>query len=78
VIVAVSPLVADAFGTAGRIVFGVLRWLFLAAAMVAGIGLLYRCSVERGGRGWLGFMMTGSLVAAVGSWSLPASSPPAP
>jgi membrane protein len=66
VIVAVPPLVSDAFGTAGRVVFGVLRWLFLAAVMVAGIGLLYRFSVEKDGRGRLGFVTTGSVVAAVG------------
>jgi membrane protein len=66
VIVAVPPLVSDAFGTAGRIVFGILRWLFLTAVMVVGIGLLYRFAVEKGSRGWLGFLTAGTLVATVG------------
>jgi len=66
VIVAVPPLVSDAFGTAGRVVFGVLRWLFLAAVMVAGIGLLYRFAVTKGARGWLGFVTAGAVVAALG------------
>lgn len=66
VIVAVPPLVSDAFGKAGSIVFGVLRWLFLAAVMVVGIGLLYRFAVEKGARGWLGFLTAGAVVAALG------------
>ena len=66
VIVAVPPLVSDAFGTAGRVLFGVLRWPFLAAVMLLGIGLLYRFAVEKGARGWLGFLTTGALVAALG------------
>jgi len=66
VIVAVPPLVSDAFGRAGRIVFEVLRWLFLATVMVVGIGLLYRFAVEKGARGWLGFLTVGAVVAAIG------------
>jgi membrane protein len=66
VIVAAPPLVSDAFGSAGRIVFEVLRWLFLAAVMVVGIGLLYRFAVEKGARGWLGFVTTGAVVATIG------------
>ena len=66
VIVAVPPLVSDAFGRAGRIVFEVLRWLFLAAVMVVGIGLLYRFAVDKGARGWLGFLTIGAVVAALG------------
>jgi membrane protein len=66
VIVAVPPLVSDAFGKAGRIVFEVLRWPFLAAVMVVGIGLLYRLAVEKGARGWRGFLTVGAVVAALG------------
>ena len=52
VIAAVPPLLSDAgLGTAGRVVFGILRWPFLAAVMIAGIGLLYRFSVKDGPRG---------------------------
>jgi membrane protein len=69
VTVAVPPLVSDAFGTAGRIVFGVLRWFILAAVMVVGIGLLYRFAVEKGSRGWLGFLTTGTVVARSAGWS---------
>jgi membrane protein len=65
VIVAVPPLVSDAFGKAGRIVFEVLRWLFLVAVMVVGIGLLYRFAVGKA-RGWLGFLTAGAVVAALG------------
>jgi len=65
VIVAVPPLVSDAFGKAGRIVFEVLRWLFLAAVMVVGIGLLYRFAVGKA-RGRLGFLTVGAVVAALG------------
>jgi membrane protein len=66
VIVAVPPLVADAFGDAGRIVFEVLRWPFLAAVMVVGNGMLYRFAVGKGARGWLGFLTPGAVAAAVG------------
>jgi len=66
VIVAVPPLVSDAFGEAGQIVFEILRWLFLAAVMVVGIGLLYGFAVEKGARGRLGFLTTGAVVAALG------------
>jgi membrane protein len=62
----VPPLVSDAFGKAGRIVFEVLRWPFLVAVMVVGIGLLYRFAVEKGARGWLGFLTAGAVVAALG------------
>jgi membrane protein len=67
VIVAVPPLVSDAgLGKAGRIAFGILRWPFLAAVMVVGIGLLYRFAVEKGARGWLGFLTRGAIVATLG------------
>ena len=67
VIAAVPPLLSDAgLGTAGRVVFGILRWPILAAVMIAGIGLLYRLAVNDGPRGWLGFVTPGAVVAMVG------------
>ena len=67
VIAAVPPLLSDAgLGTAGRVVFGILRWPFLAAVMIAGIGLLYRFSVRDGPRGWLGVVTRGAVVATIG------------
>jgi membrane protein len=67
VIVAVPPLVSDAgLGKAGRVVFEILRWPFLAVVMVVGIGLLYRFAVAKGARGWLGFLTVGAIVATLG------------
>jgi membrane protein len=67
VIAAVPPLLADAgLGTAGRVVFGVVRWPVLAAVMIAGIGLLYRYAVKDGPHGWLGVVTRGAVVAMVG------------
>ena len=67
VIAAVPPLLSDAgVGTAGRVVFGIVRWPVLAAVMIAGIGLLYRFSVKDGPRGWLGVVTPGAIVAMVG------------
>jgi membrane protein len=66
VIVAVPPLVSDAgLGQAGRIAFGILRWPFLAAVMAVGIGLLYRFAVEKGARGWHGFLTRGAIAATL-------------
>ena len=67
VIAAVPPLLSDAgFGTAGRVVFGIVRWPVLAAVMIVGIGLLYRFSVKDGPRGWLGLVTPGAVVAMLG------------
>jgi len=67
VIVAVPPLLDDAgLGDAGRIAFEILRWPFLAAVMIAGIGLLYRFAVRSGPAGWLGFLTAGAVVAMLG------------
>jgi membrane protein len=67
VIVAVPPLVRDAgLGSAGRAVFEVLRWPFLAAVMVVAIALLYRLSVGDSPSRWLGLVSPGALVAMVG------------
>jgi membrane protein len=66
-IVAVPPLLSDAgLGTAGRVVFNVLRWPMLAVLMICGIGLLYRFAVKDRARGWLGFLTPGAVVAMVG------------
>jgi membrane protein len=67
VIAAVPPLLADAgLGTAGRVAFGIVRWPFLAAVMIGGIGLLYRFSMKDGPRGWLGIVTPGAVVAMIG------------
>jgi membrane protein len=34
--------------------------------MVVGIGLLYRFAIEKGARGWHGFLTAGAVVAALG------------
>ncbi len=67
VIAAVPPLLADAgLGTAGRITFGILRWPILGAVMIIGIGLLYRFATSGTGRGWLGVVTPGAVVAMIG------------
>ena len=67
-VVAVLPAVLSkaGLGTAGRVIFGVVRWPILAAVMIAGIGLLYRLAVKDSPRGWLGFITPGAVVAMVG------------
>ncbi len=67
VIVAVPPLIRHAgLGGAGEWLFRILRWPFLAAVMVVGVGLLYRFSVVDGPGGWLGMISAGAIVATVG------------
>jgi membrane protein len=67
VIVAVPPLLSDAgLGQAGRLAFNILRWPFLAAVMLVGIGLLYRFAVKGTPHGRLGFLTPGAVVAMVG------------
>jgi membrane protein len=67
VIAALPPVLSDlGLGAAGRIAFGILRWPFLAAVMVAGIGLLYRFSMRDGPWGWLGIVTPGAVVAMIG------------
>ena len=67
VIAAVPPLLSDAgLGTAGRITFGILRWPILGAVMIIGIGLLYRFATGGTGRGWLGVVTPGAVVAMIG------------
>ena len=67
VIAALPPVLSNVgLGSAGRIVFGILRWPILAAVMVAGIGFLYRFSMEDAPRGWLGIVTPGAVVAMIG------------
>ena len=67
VIAALPPLLANAgMGTAGRVVFGILRWPLLAAVMIVGVGLLYRLALEDNPIGWLGIITPGAIVATVG------------
>ena len=70
VIAAVPPLLSDAgLGSAGRVIFGIVRWPVLAAVMITGIGLLYRVAVAEGAHGWFGIVTPGAVVAMVG-WLL--------
>lgn len=62
-IVAVPPVASDVAGSTGRVVFQILRWPILAAAMLLGIGLLYRFSVKDSASGLAGFLTKGTLVA---------------
>lgn len=64
-IVAVPPLASDVGGSTGRLVFQILRWPILAAAMLLGIGLLYRYSLNDTDTGWAGFLTPGAVVAMV-------------
>ncbi|MET0908947.1 MAG: YihY/virulence factor BrkB family protein [Ilumatobacteraceae bacterium] len=70
VIAAVPPLLSDAgLGSAGRVIFGIVRWPVLAAVMITGIGLLYRVAVADGAHGLFGIVTPGAVVAMVG-WLL--------
>src|SRR4029453_17528021 len=60
-IVAVPPLASDVGGSTGRLVFQILRWPILAAAMLLGIGLLYRFSLKDSDTGWAGFLTPGTV-----------------
>lgn len=67
VIAALPPVLSNiGLGSAGRIVFGIVRWPILAVVMVVGIGLLYRFSMKDGPRGWLGIVTPGAVAAMVG------------
>lgn len=59
-------LLDDAVGDTGSVVVEVLRWPVLAAVMIIGIGLLFRFATPGDHRGWLGFVTTGAIVAAIG------------
>jgi membrane protein len=64
---ALPPLLAKTgTGTAGRVVFNVLRWPVLAIVMIVGVGLLHRLAARKYERAWLGIVTPGVLVATVG------------
>jgi membrane protein len=66
-IAALPPLLSDVgLGTAGRVVFNVLRWPILGAVMIVAIGLLYRFAVTGERRGWGGVVTPGAVVAMIG------------
>lgn len=67
VIAAVPPLLDKAgLGTAGNVVFGVLRWPLLAVLMICGVSLLYELALKGKQGRWLGFVTPGAVVATVG------------
>jgi membrane protein len=66
VIAFLPPLIDDVTGDAGTLIIDILRWPVLAAVMIVGLGLLFRFATNRDHDGWLGFVTTGTVVAAVG------------
>ena len=67
VIAAVPPLLDKAgFGTAGSVVFGVLRWPLLAVLMICGVSLLYELALKGKQGRWFGFLTPGAIVATIG------------
>jgi len=67
VITALPPLLSNAgLGTAGRVVFGIVRWPVLAVVMAIGVGLLYRLALKDSPRGWIGVVTPGAVVATIG------------
>jgi membrane protein len=66
VIAAVPPLLDDVGGTAGSVVFGVLRWPILFALMIFGIGLLYKFALKDNPSAWMGIVTPGSVIATLG------------
>jgi membrane protein len=69
-IAALPPLMADVgLATGGRVVLNVLRWPFLAVVMIAGIGVLYRISVDEPAPARFGIVTRGTIVATL-AWLL--------
>jgi membrane protein len=65
-IAALPSIIADAgFGTAGRVVFNILRFPVLAVVMVFGLGVLYRVAVEQPKEARFGVVTPGTLVATL-------------
>ncbi len=63
-IAAVPSILAHAgLGTAGRVVFDILRWPVLAIAMVLGLGVLYHVAVGQPKQARFGVVTPGALVA---------------
>ena len=66
--VTIAPATLDDLvgnGDAARLFIDGVRWVFVIAAMLLGIGVLYRVATEQKA-GWLGFVTRGTIIAAVG------------
>ena len=65
-IAAVPSLLTHAgLGTAGRVVFNILRWPLLAIVIVLGLGVLYRIAVAQPKQARFGLVTPGALVATL-------------
>ena len=65
-IAAVPAILTHAgLGTAGRVVFNILRWPLLAIVIVIGLGVLYRVAVGRPKQARFGLVTPGALVATL-------------
>jgi len=60
-----SILTHAGLGTAGRVVFNILRWPLLAIVIVLGLGVLYRVAVEQPKQARFGLVTPGTLVATL-------------
>ena len=60
-----SILTHAGLGTAGRVVFNILRWPLLAIVIVLGLGVLYRVAVGRPKQARFGLVTPGALVATL-------------
>ena len=64
---ALPPLLAKTgTGTAGRVVFGIVRWPIVAIVMIVGVGLLHRFASGKTERASLGIVTPGVVVATLG------------
>jgi membrane protein len=66
-LIAVVPsiLTRAGLGTAGRVVFDILRWPLLAIVIVLGLGVLYHVAVGRPKQARFGLVTPGTLVATL-------------
>jgi membrane protein len=65
-IAAVPSLLTQAgLGTAGRVVFNILRWPLLAIVLVLGLGVLYHVAVGQPKQARFGLVTSGTLVATL-------------
>jgi membrane protein len=60
-----SILTRAGLGTAGRVVFDILRWPLLAIVIVLGLGVLYHVAVGRPKQARFGLVTPGTLVATL-------------
>jgi membrane protein len=60
-----SILTHAGLGTAGRVVFDILRWPLLAIVIVIGLGVLYHVAVEQPKQARFGVVTPGALVATL-------------